>query len=147
MKKFLVPTDFSETSKNAARYTAQMLNGKRGTQIILYYVYDGSTASPDGTLLSDEDDKDREIILQQALHNIKLDLLELTDTDITTVTEKGDSLIENIERYVRHNGIDLVVMGITGATKLEQIFMGSNTLRLVNEGVCPVMIFLQMQLM
>lgn len=140
MKKFLVPTDFSETSKNAARYTAQMLNGKRGTQIILYYVYDGSTASPDGTLLSDEDDKDREIILQQALHNIKLDLLELTDTDITTVTEKGDSLIENIERYVRHNGIDLVVMGITGATKLEQIFMGSNTLRLVNEGVCPVMI-------
>lgn len=140
MKKFLVPTDFSETSKNAARYTAQMLNGKRGTQIILYYVYDGSTASPDGTLLSDEDDKDREVILQQALHNIKLDLLEFTDAVITTVTEKGDSLIENIERYVRHNGIDLVVMGITGATKLEQIFMGSNTLKLVNEGVCPVMI-------
>jgi hypothetical protein len=28
MKKFLVPTDFSDTSKNAARYAVQMLEGK-----------------------------------------------------------------------------------------------------------------------
>lgn len=140
MKKFLVPTDFSETSKNAARYAAQMLNGKRGTQMVLYYVYDGSSANPDGTLLTDEDDKDREIILQEALLNMKDELVTMTDTDILTISEKGSSLIESIDRYVRHNLIDMVVMGITGTSKLEQIFMGSNTLKLVNDCVCPVMI-------
>ena len=31
-------------------------------------------------------------------------------------------------------------MGITGATRLAQIFIGSNTLSMVNKNVCPVMI-------
>ncbi len=31
-------------------------------------------------------------------------------------------------------------MGITGATRLEQIFMGSNALNMARQGVCPVII-------
>ncbi len=139
MKKILVPTDFSDTSKNAARYAAQMLNDRPGTQMILYYVYDGLTAGSDGTLLA-EDDEDRKIILGQALWNMRSELNAISDVDILTATEKGSSLIESIDRYVRHHAIDLVVMGITGATKLEQVFMGSNTLKLVNHSSCPIMI-------
>lgn len=139
MKKILVPTDFSETSKNAARYAAQMLNDRPGTQMILYYVYDGLTAGSDGTLLA-EDDEDRKIILGQALWNMRSELNALSDVDILTATEKGSSLIESIDRYVRHHAVDLVVMGITGATKLEQVFIGSNTLKLVHHSSCPIMI-------
>ena len=54
--------------------------------------------------------------------------------------EEGSSLTDSLERYVRHHGIDLIVMGITGATRLEQIFMGSNALNVVNLAVCPVII-------
>jgi nucleotide-binding universal stress UspA family protein len=56
------------------------------------------------------------------------------------VAEEGDSLVNSVERYVRHNGIDVVIMGITGATRLEQIFMGSNALNMARQGVCPVII-------
>lgn len=139
MKKILVPTDFSDTSKNAAKYAAQMLHDRPGTQMILYYVYDGLTAGSDGTLLA-EDDEDRKVILGQALWNMRSELNAISDVDIQTATEKGSSLIDSIDRYVRHHAIDLVVMGITGATKLEQVFMGSNTLKLVNHCTCPVMI-------
>lgn len=138
MKKFLVPTDFSDTSKNAARYAVKMLEGKPGVQITLYYVFDTATGS-DGTLLT-EDDLDRQTILGRALGSMKDELTAIGTVRIETVAEQGSSLIDNIERYVRHHGIDMVIMGITGATKVEQIFIGSNTLKLVKEGVCPVMI-------
>lgn len=138
MKKFLVPTDFSDTSKNAARYAVKMLEGKPGVQITLYYVFD-TPSGTDGTLLT-EDDLDRQTILGRALGSMKDELMAIGTVRIETVAEQGSSLIDNIERYVRHHGIDMVIMGITGATKVEQIFIGSNTLKLVKEGVCPVMI-------
>lgn len=139
MKKFLVPTDFSDTSKNAARYAAKMLNGKSGTSIILYYVYDSLAAGSDGSLLV-EDDSDRNIVLGQALNNLRNEISEGSDVEIQTVTDHGSSVVDTIERYVRHHGIDMVIMGITGASRLEQIFMGSNTLKVVDLGLCPVMI-------
>lgn len=139
MKKFLVPTDFSDTSKNAARYAAQMLDGKDDVQMILYYVYDSFTAGTDGSPLN-EDDKDRMVILNQALDNLKAELQTVSRVHIETRTESGSSLVDNVDRVIRHNKIDMVVMGITGANPIEQIFMGSNTLKLVDLGLCPVMI-------
>jgi nucleotide-binding universal stress UspA family protein len=138
MKKFLVPTDFSETSKNAAKYAVKMLAGKNA-QITLYYVYDAIAAGSDGSPLT-EDENDRRIILNQALTNMKNELLAQATVSINTVAEQGTSLVESIERYARHNGIDMVIMGITGATRLEQIFMGSNTLKLARQSPIPVMI-------
>ena len=138
MKKFLVPTDFSDTSKNAARYAVQMLENKPGTSITLYYVFD-TAAGSDGSLLT-EDELDRQTILGRALGSMKDELSAIGSVQIETIAEHGSSLIDNIERYVRHNGIDMVIMGITGATKVEQILMGSNALKIAKEGVCPVMI-------
>lgn len=139
MKKFLVPIDFSDTSKNAAKYAAQMLNGKADTQLILYYVYDSVTAGADGSILT-EDDNDRKIVLDTAFEHVKEELNALSDVTVTYVAEQGDTLVENVDRYARHHDIDLIIMGITGATKLEQVFIGSNTLKLAAEGNVPVMI-------
>ena len=140
MKKILVPTDFSEASKNAARYAVQAAaSTEQPSQIILYNVYDKISAGSDGSPLR-ENEENRKTILDQALKNYREELLELANADIRFFTEEGSSLVENMCKYVRHNSIDLVVMGITGATRLEQIFMGSNTLSFVNEGICPVII-------
>lgn len=139
MKKFLIPTDFSDVSKNAAHYAVQMLAGKPDVKIILYHVYTSFASGSDGSLLT-EDEIDRHTILGHALANMKDELGPLGNITLECIAEHGSSLIENIERYVRHHGIDMVVMGNNGSTKMEQIFMGSNTLKLVREGVCPVMI-------
>lgn len=139
MKKFLVPTDFSDTSKNAARYAVQMAASIPDSRLILYNVYDKIAAGTDGTPLT-ESTEDRKIILNQALKNLQLEVSDSSNINIEFVAEEGSSLVEAMARYVRHNGIDMVIMGITGATRLEQIFMGSNTLNFVNEDVCPVII-------
>lgn len=140
MKKFLVPTDFSDTAKNAALYAAQVAAGVKDAQIILYNVSDKITAGTDGSPLTESDD-DRALILTQALEQLKTEMLATASAaQITCVIDAGTSLVETLERYVRHHGVNLVIMGITGATRLEQIFMGSNALDMVNKAVCPVII-------
>lgn len=139
MKKFLVPTDFSETSKNAARYAVELAQDDPETTIILYNLYDKIAAGSDGTPLTETDD-DRKKVLHSALANLEIELHEISTVRIQYVAEEGTSLVECVERYVRYNAIDVVIMGITGATRLEQIFMGSNALNMARQGVCPVII-------
>lgn len=139
MKKLLVPTDFSDTSKNAALFAVQMAADIQNAKIILIHVSDKITGGSDGSPLT-EDDDDRRIILTHALSQLKDELLAVAQAPIEFVTEKGSSLVDVLSRYVRHQAIDMVIMGITGATRLEQIFMGSNTLEMAKESVCPVLI-------
>ena len=139
MKKFLVPTDFSDTSKNAARYAVEMAQDDPQTTIILYNLYDKIAPGSDGTPLT-ESDEDRKKVLHAALANLEIELHEISTVRIEYVAEEGTSLVESVERYVRYNAIDVVIMGITGATRLEQIFMGSNALNMARQGVCPVII-------
>ncbi|HTE23984.1 universal stress protein [Flavitalea sp.] len=139
MKKFLVPTDFSDTSKNAARFAVQATAHLPGATVILYHVYDKISAGSDGTPLNDSDN-DKQIVLRTALQSLKEDLSTISSVTIEYDAEEGGSLIDTMKKYVRHNAIDMIIMGITGATRLEQIFMGSNSLNMVREAVCPVII-------
>lgn len=139
MKTFLVPTDFSETSKNAARYAANIAKQYQDVHIILYNFSDEVAPGSDGSPTSD-DNHGRIKIMELALESIKIDLSKITSSQITCVAEEGTSLIESIDRYARHNSVDLIIMGITGSTRLEQIFMGSNALKMVDRGSIPVMI-------
>ena len=139
MKRIIVPTDFSETAKNAARYAVQMADTIPGSSIIFYNLTDKIALGSDSSPLT-EDKNDRLTVLQAALDNLRTEVRELSNVNIELVVEEGSSLTDNIERYVRHHGIDLIIMGITGATRLEQIFMGSNALNIVNLGVCPVIV-------
>ncbi|RYY22320.1 MAG: universal stress protein, partial [Chitinophagaceae bacterium] len=139
MKKFLVPTDFSDTSKNAARFAVQATSDIPGAVVVLYHVYDKITGGSDGTPLHDSD-SDKQIVLRTALQSLKDDLAGISSVAIEYDAEEGGSLIDTMKKYVRHNAIDMIIMGITGATRLEQIFMGSNSLNMVREAVCPVII-------
>jgi nucleotide-binding universal stress UspA family protein len=139
MKTFLVPTDFSDTSKNAARYAAHISKQFADVQIILYNVSDEFEAGSDSTPLED-DEHSRKKIMELALASIRNELSNITSCPISTVAEEDNSFIDALERFARHNNVDLIIMGITGSTKLEQIFMGSNTLKIVERRTCPVMI-------
>ena len=78
--------------------------------------------------------------MELALRSVQTELVNITDANISCVAEEGNNFVDCLESYVRRNSIQLVVMGITGATKLGQIFMGSNTLKVVNRRFAPVVI-------
>ncbi|MBZ5856376.1 universal stress protein [Flavihumibacter profundi] len=137
MKVILVPIDFSETSRNAARFALAMASGIIDSRLIFYHVFSKVPAGSDGTPVQN-DRESRKKIVETALQNF---VTELSPSDsVEIVAEEGVSLTDTLVRYVRHHEADLVVMGLTGATRLEQLLMGSNALNMALEAVCPVLI-------
>lgn len=140
MKTFIVPTDFSETSKNAARFAAQVVSKVPDVKIILYNVFDKIETGSDGSVMYN-DHEGRRKIMELALESVKSDMLSLAPgIEITCIAEEESSFIGSLEKIARQHNVDMIVMGITGASPLSQIFMGSNTLNMVNKNICPVMI-------
>ncbi|HLK28451.1 MAG TPA: universal stress protein [Puia sp.] len=139
MKKFIIPVDFSETSLNAAHYAAAFTNDVKDAEIILYNVFDKIEAGSDGTPL-ESDDEGRKSVIELVLNSLKADIAKLTNADISVLAEEDDYFVDSLERYVRHQDVDAIIMGITGATRLSQIVMGSNTLKVVRRKIAPVII-------
>lgn len=125
MNTVIVPVDFSLVSYNAANYAAEMLLGISGATLVLYHMY--------------EKDSDQELAEIQ-IGQLKDDLAKNSTVSTETILVKGDDLIKEIGRVVHHRHADFVVMGITGKSALEKVFTGSNTLKLVEENICPVLI-------
>jgi nucleotide-binding universal stress UspA family protein len=138
MKKILAAVDFSESSTNAAKYALQLAQGVKGASLTLYYTYEIITPGSDGTPLL-VDAESRKAVALRALNNLTAELGPSGSVAVDVVAEAG-SFTSALEKYVAHLGIDLVVMGITGSTRLEQIIIGSNTLNLINKDICPVLI-------
>ena len=140
MKTFIVPTDFSDTSKNAARFAAQVATQVIDAHIILYNVFDKIETGSDGSVVFN-DHEGRKKIMELALESVKSDMLSIAPgIKISSIAEEESSFTDSLERLTRHLGADMIIMGITGATRLSQILMGSNTLSMVNKNICPVMI-------
>jgi nucleotide-binding universal stress UspA family protein len=138
MKTFIVPTDFSEIAKNAAMFAAGMAASLPGSRVILYHVFPGIYAGSDSSPLND-DSGARKKIFDTGLASIKADMSALGNISITTIAEEHNSFIEALQNLVIHEKGDLIVMGITGTSKLD-IFIGSSTLSVVNKKLCPVII-------
>ncbi len=138
MKKIIVPTDFSDTSKNAAMFAAKMSNDIYDCSILLYNAFDSIFTSEEGSsIFSDVDSRKR--IAESALQNLKIELEMETSAPVEILAEEGH-LISNMEKLCPIQNMDLIIMGITGATRLDQILMGSNTLQVIQQEICPVMI-------
>jgi nucleotide-binding universal stress UspA family protein len=125
MKTVIVPVDFSETSLNAARFAAQMFGGHDDVTIILYNMM--------------EEEKENENI-GNYLESLRKELVEKGNDNIECIKEYGKDLIEDLGRLAQQKTANLIVMGITGRSTFSQVFMGSNTLKMVDKNVCPVMI-------
>lgn len=121
----IVPTDFSQVSNNAARYAAQMIKGQYEVSLLLYHVYDKASEAKEAASLIDK---------------LKTELQSDTYIKIETRLDEGGDMIDGLERMARHTDAQLIVMGNTGQSKLSEVFLGSNTLKMVERNVCPVLI-------
>ena len=138
MKKIIAPVDFSEPSVNAAKYAIQLAADIPDSSVTLYYVYETIIAGSDGTPLLIDPDARKNVALM-ALNNLKKELEELATVPVDVVAEEG-RLAPCLEKYTKREGADLIVMGITGSSKIEQLIIGSNTLNVISKDICPVFI-------
>lgn len=134
MKKFLVPIDFSDTSINAANYAIELAKTVEKSHITLYYVYNKISLAT----LKSRDEGSRQMVSEAELETVK-NKISAGFENIDCVAEEG-SFIEMICEYALGNKTDMVIMGITGSSRLSQVFMGTNTLNVIRNISCAVMV-------
>jgi len=120
----IVPLDFSETSFNAAHYAADMFNNREDVNLILYHFY----SSGEDAATADN-----------YLKTFKTGL-PASATNVETAIESGDNFIDSLAAFAHVKQAFLIVMGLTGKSPLAQRFSGSNTLKMTEKNVAPVLI-------
>ena len=135
MKNFLVPIDFSDTSINAAKYAIGLTKDVPEAHITLYHVYSKISFAT----LSSKEEGSRQKVSEEALQEVVTKINGGNSESISIVAEEG-SFLESIKDYVMGHYTDMVIMGITGSSRITQVFMGTNTLNVIRHISCPVMI-------
>ncbi len=140
MKTFIVPTDFSETARNAAIYAVQIAAAVQDAKIILYNVFDKNTAEIENPSVDEKMISAKEMV-EMTMESIKTEMLDYNSTiEISCIAAQSNSLLNSLEKFAVDQNADLIIMGITETNRMEQMLVGSNTLEMVNRNVCPVII-------
>lgn len=137
MKTILVPTDFSETALNAAEYAIGLAQQIKA-QILILHVFDVPVAITDTPIVINTFDE-IENIKKQQLHKYEKQLQTKhgNNVKITSLLKPG-FVNDEITDAVKGHNIYLIVMGITGAGKIEEVLIGSNVSRVIKSVECPV---------
>jgi len=138
MKKIIVPIDFSKHSEYAME-TAAILAKKNNAEIIALHMLELSD-----TLLINADAEQHE----RAVFYIKLaekrfeEFLNQPYLKGITVTPivKHFKVFDEISEVAVDHSVDLIVMGSHGSSGLTEIFVGSNTERVVRHSEIPVLV-------
>lgn len=138
MKSILVPTDFSEQAENALRVAVKLAK-KHNSEIFVLHSMEMPLH-----LASSADNGS----LPESLFFIKLaekhfaELQKKPYLEGVALNEAigHNEIYEDIQEAVKKNNIDLIVMGSTGASGFKEMFVGSNTEKVVRTSKIPVLV-------
>lgn len=138
MKKILVPTDFSEQASIALR-AAVGIARKSNAEIILLHIIDLPQEAMD--MIQPGYDLPQIMLFKEnaeaRLSQIAMSQ-ELNGLNISQVLKLGRTFNEVNDVAVANN-IDLIVMGSHGASGFKELFIGSNTEKVIRTSNIPVL--------
>lgn len=143
MKTILVPTDFSVTSRNAAIYACNFAKAVNAEKIILFNAYQSPAILTEATIpvMPVMDVETLEEISTKGLNEFKRHIQsELPDTIVVEDISAFGVAIDAIKEICTTTHIDLIVMGISGASKLEELIIGSTATSVLKHISVPVII-------
>lgn len=138
-KNILVPVDFSGCSENAVLYAAEMAKSLHA-KIHLYHAYHiPFYIEYYGDSIKDTEENARNSAREQ-MRKIEA-LLELHHPNVKWESHLNFKFfMDDLEQMLESNKIDLIIMGTTGASGLNEYLVGSNAARVVESVKCPVLV-------
>lgn len=139
MKKILIPTDFSKHAEYALKVAAQIAK-KNNSEIILLHMlelpHQGSDAIGSGS-----DIPEIMFFKNAAIRRLE-NLMEVDYLKGLKVSEviQFEKAFEGIMDVSKTNNVDLIVMGSHGASGFQEMFIGSNTEKVVRTSDVPVLV-------
>lgn len=146
MKNILVPTDFSVAAENAAYYAISFAKAQKA-DVILCNAFKVPSESPMAAQVSWPliEEVDLEIESDSSLNELvrqlskeKTAVNDNFSPQLTFESEKGE-VCQVVKELVKRKNIDLVVMGMAGASQLVQWVLGSNSKIMIDKADFPVL--------
>ncbi len=138
MKKILVPIDFSDHSDYALEVAAFLANNQNAEIVVLHML--GLSEA----ILTKDDPQDA----TEAMYFMKLaekrfktflDKEYLKNIEVTE-TVQNYRIFSEVNDVAKEHGVDLIVMGSHGASGFTEVFVGSNTEKVVRTSDIPVLV-------
>ena len=141
MESILLPTDFSQTAKNAAVYALNLARQLGIKRLVLYHSYEiPVTIDPIVPGVQMLDIESLKINSMKALENFEVQIKAFANgIEVEHINEYGD-LNEGLDDVCAKANASLVVMGISGGGILEEKLVGSNTVSVAKHTKVPVII-------
>lgn len=145
MKKILVPTDFSKPSSIATEVAADIAR-KANAQLVLLHVIEelvADTINIEGEVDTSQHWEDK-IFTMKMIEKARKQMAKWVDdpklegVKVSTEMKMGSPYTGMNSIIVDHK-VDLVVMGTSGHSALEEMIIGSNTEKVVRRAHCPVL--------
>jgi len=146
MKKFLVPTDFSDCSRLAIQYAAHLAR-KTSAKIFLLHVMEEdeesggiSTSGEWSSTISSPSSIPMMIGHMRETKVLMNDLIQseqITDIDVVDCIEVGKPSDKIALAAVKYE-VDMIIMGTHGASGMKEVFAGSNAEKVVQLSIVPV---------
>ncbi|HSU49576.1 MAG TPA: universal stress protein [Segetibacter sp.] len=143
MKTILVPTDFSETANNAASYAIKLASDILANKIVFYNAFQPPPVITENTLpaMPIVDIETMKEISEQGMSAFLEKIKTECPPEIELKKKTGFSvLLEDIGEICKEEAADLIVMGITGTSKIEEVLIGSTALSVVKHTQVPVIV-------
>jgi len=139
MKRILVPTDFSVQAEYALRVAAQIAR-KNDSEIILLHMLELPHQAGDA-MGSGHQIPEIMFYKDKAISNLE-DLIDVDYLEGINVSEviQFEKAFEGVLNVSKKNNVDLIVMGSHGTSGFQEMFIGSNTEKVVRFSEAPVLV-------
>ena len=125
IERVLVPVDGSDSSKNAAKYAAHLLNARNPTLYLLHVVELRKANEARAMALLEEY---RKMVEACGFKNTEL---------LARSGRRPDYVILNTQEEL---DCDMIIIGSRGQSALENVVMGSVVTGVLEEATCPVLV-------
>ncbi len=145
MKRILIPTDFSDNAWNTILYAMELYKNISCE----FYVLNTFEVKPLQLVTTQSSQKVGhlyDIVKKESQEGLKMILEDIDNSrsDVTHVFKtisKSGSFVKVMEDMVENDHFDMIIIGTKGATGAKEIFLGSNTQKIIrNIDDCPILV-------
>lgn len=136
MKTIIVPVDFSKYSENALKVAAQLAKKENATIVTVHML-----GLSDANLIKEGNGMEGMFLIKLTQKRFE-EFLDKDYLEGVTIhqTVKNYKIFSELDEVAKEHQADLIVMGSHGSSGFQEVFVGSNTEKVVRTASVPVLV-------